>query len=239
LGKQAAQNLSAYGYEKPARVITMVLLDDIVKHLSMAEVPPELLGIFSAALLPAIHQAESDDRDDVRHLAYDVAGDIFIAITRTQVYRTSPLLCGLAEQLEQIGARDPSPESREATRVKRINELYESGQFQQILELLTQWRAANKSLENALVLDGLEIVAQLHTNAVDEALHGVDRLVDIKPYGDHLFVALFEALKKVARELYRVSADLEADRPRLQAALNKVLKRYNEIGESIGASDGP
>jgi hypothetical protein len=239
LGKEAAQNLSAYAYEKPARVITMVLLDDIVKHLSMAEVPPELLGIFSAALLPAIHQAESDDRDDVRHLAYDVAGDIFIAINRTEVYRTSPLLCGLAEQLEHIAARDPSPESREATRVKRINELYESGQFQEILELLTEWRAANKSLENALVLDGLEIVAQLHTNAVDEALHGVDRLVDIKPYGDHLFVALFEALKKVARELYRVSADLEADRPRLQEALSKVLKRYNEIGESIGANDGP
>jgi hypothetical protein len=238
LGQEAVKNLSAYAYEKPARVITMVMLDDIIKHLSMAEVPPELLAMFSAALLPAIHEAESDDRDGVRGLAYDVAGDIFIAMNRTEVYRNSPLLRGIAEQLEQIAARDPAPESRDATRVIRINQLYEAGQFQQMLESLPEWRAANTSLENALVIDGVEIVGQLHTDAIDSALEGVDRLLAVKPYGEHLYVALFEALKKVARELYRVAAELEADRARLQEALTRVLERYNEIGEALGPSHG-
>jgi hypothetical protein len=204
----------------------------------MAEVPTELLAMFSAALLPAIHEAESDDRDGVRGLAYDVAGDIFIAMNRTEVYRNSPLLRGIAEQLEQIAARDPAPESRDATRVIRINQLYEAGQFQQMLESLPEWRAANTSLENALVIDGVEIVGQLHTDAIDSALEGVDRLLAVKPYGEHLYVALFEALKKVARELYRVAAELEADRARLQEALTRVLERYNEIGEALGPSHG-
>lgn len=74
LARAAVKNLSAYAYEEPARVITMVLLDDIVKHLSIAEVPPELLGVFSGALLPAILEAERDHRGDVRNLAYDIAG---------------------------------------------------------------------------------------------------------------------------------------------------------------------
>ena len=52
------------------------------------------------------------------------------------------------------GARDPSPGTREATRLKRINELYDAGRFQQVLEGLPAWRAANESPENALVLDG-------------------------------------------------------------------------------------
>lgn len=234
LGRAAAQNLSAYAYEKPARVITMVLLDDMIKHLSMAEVPPDLLGIFATALLPAIREAETDDRDGVRNLAYDVAGDVFVAINRTETYRNSPFLRGVARQLEEIAARDPSPQNREVTRLKRVNALYEAGQFQDIHQLLPRWREANDSLENAVVLDGLEIVAQLHTDAVDEALQGIDRLLAIKPYGGYLYLSLYEALKKVARELNRVADDLEADRPRLQQALQRVLKRYNELGEWFG-----
>jgi hypothetical protein len=234
LGNAAVANLAAYAYEPPARLITLIMLDDIIKHLSMAEVPPKLIGMFSAALLPAIHEVESDDRDEVRNLAYDVAGDIYIAINRTEDYRNSPLLRGITEQLEEIDARDPSPELREATRLKRINELYDTGQFQQILDGLPAWRAANESPENTLVLDGLQVVAQLHTDAIDTALEGIQRLLAVKPYGDHLAVALFETLKKVARELYRVAPDLGADRFKLQAVLDDVLQRYNELGQSLG-----
>jgi hypothetical protein len=212
LGNAAVQNLAAYAYEPPARLITMIMLDDIIKHLSMAEAPPELIAMFSTALLPAIYEAESDDRDDVRSLGYDVAGDTFIAINRTEVYRNSPLLRYITAQLDQIDARDPSRVAREATRLKRINELYDAGQFQQILEELPAWRAANESPENALVLDGLEIVGQLHTDAIDTALEGIQRLLAVKPHGEHLAVALFETLKKVARELHRVGPDRETGR---------------------------
>lgn len=236
LGKAAVKSLSKYAHEKPARVMTLVLVDDMIKQLSIAEVPPGLIGIFATVEVQAILDAEHDDRQDVRNLAYEVAGDVYISIGRTDVYRGSPLLLGIAEQLEEISGRDPSPESREATRVKRVNLLYESGQFQSLLDLLPQWRAANDSHENAVILDGLEIVARLHTGAVDEALEGVDRLIALEAYGNYLFVALHETLKKVARELNRVLHDLPADTSRMQQALDKVLHRYYELGNANGES---
>jgi hypothetical protein len=43
----------------------------MIKDLSMAEAPPELLAIFSSAVLPALLEAEADDGDGVRDFAYD------------------------------------------------------------------------------------------------------------------------------------------------------------------------
>jgi hypothetical protein len=76
LGRAAAQNLSAYAYEKPARLVTVTVLAKMIKDLSMADAPPDLLGIFSTALLPAILEAENDDRHeraDCRAVGVDVA----------------------------------------------------------------------------------------------------------------------------------------------------------------------
>jgi hypothetical protein len=103
--------------------------------------------------------------------------------------------------------------------------------FQEMLRLLPEWRAADDSLENAVVMDGVEIVAQLHTDAVDEALQGINRLLDVNTYGNYLSMSLIEALGKVARELNKVLATLDADRPRLEEALQKVLNRYAELAQ--------
>ena len=197
----------------------------------MAEAPPELLAIFSSAVLPALLEAEADDGDGVRDFAYDAAGDLFFSVSRTETYRNSPPLRGIRSQLEELEARDPSPELREATRLRLINQLYDEKGFQEMLRLLPEWRAADDSLENAVVMDGVEIVAQLHTDAVDEALQGINRLLDVNTYGNYLSMSLIEALGKVARELNKVLATLDADRPRLEEALQKVLNRYAELAQ--------
>jgi len=61
----------------------------------MAEAPPELLAIFSSAVLPALLEAEADDGDGVRDFAYDAAGDLFFSVSRTETYRNSPPLRGI------------------------------------------------------------------------------------------------------------------------------------------------
>ena len=53
----------------------------------MAEAPPELLAIFSSAVLPALLEAEADDGDGVRDFAYDAAGDLFFSVSRTETPR--------------------------------------------------------------------------------------------------------------------------------------------------------
>jgi hypothetical protein len=230
-GRAAAQNLSTFAHEQPARVLTVKVLASMIKDLSMAEAPPELLAIFSSAVLPALLEAEADDGDGVRDFAYDAAGDLFFSVSRTETYRNSPPLRGIRSQLEELEARDPSPELREATRLRLINQLYDEKGFQEMLRLLPEWRAADDSLENAVVMDGVEIVAQLHTDAVDEALQGINRLLDVNTYGNYLSMSLIEALGKVARELNKVLATLDADRPRLEEALQKVLNRYAELAQ--------
>ena len=113
-GRAAAQNLSTFAHEQPARVLTVKVLASMIKDLSMAEAPPELLAIFSSAVLPALLEAEADDGDGVRDFAYDAAGDLFFSVSRTETYRNSPPLRGIRSQLEELEARDPSPELREA-----------------------------------------------------------------------------------------------------------------------------
>ena len=106
LGKAAAQALSAIAHEQPARVFIVKVLASIIKDLSMAEVPPDLLAIFSIAVLPALLEAEADDRAGVRHFAYNAAGDLFFSINRAETYRNNPPLRDISRQLEEIEARD-------------------------------------------------------------------------------------------------------------------------------------
>lgn len=234
LGRAAAQGLSTYAYEKAARFITMKVLSDMVTDLSMGEAPPELVAMFGVPLLAALAEVEADDRRSVRDVAYTIAGELHGQLNRIDAYRDSPLLEMIREQLGQIGARDPDRASREATRLARINELYEAGEFNELRRVVTQWRAENTSSDSVIMLSALEIVAQLHTDAVDEALDGIEKLLDLRPHGDYLLLSLHEAFKKIGRELHRVLDNLEGYRDRLQAVLDKVLARYNELSDAAG-----
>ncbi|ETB30665.1 hypothetical protein N602_31920 [Mycobacterium avium subsp. hominissuis 10-5606] len=104
---------------------------------------------------------------------------------------------------------------------------------------MLEWREANSSFENGVLLDALVIVCQLHTGAVDEAMTAIDTLVSTTVHADYVLVSLHEALKKVGRELYRVIPALPEDRDRLQAALDRVLERYYALSSQAGGeSDG-
>jgi hypothetical protein len=118
-----------------------------------------------------------------------------------------------------------------------MNELYQTGDFRGILRLLPQWRSDSNSLENAVVLDGIEIVALLNTDAVDQALSDVDKLLGVKPYGDYLLLSLLEALKKVAFELNRVKGAREQDRTHIEESLQRVLDRYHGLVDSANTTD--
>jgi hypothetical protein len=122
--------------------------------------------------------------------------------------------------------------------MKRVNELYEARRFAELLDLATELLAANTSLESAVLLDAIKITAQFHTDAVDEALAGIDRLLEVRNYADYVLLSLHEALKKVGRELYRVMDELTDDRERLRAALDRVLARYYELGDAAGPGSG-
>jgi hypothetical protein len=102
-----------------------------------------------------------------------------------------------------------------------------------------QWRDANSSVENGVLLEALVIICQLHTGAIDDALAAIDALVSITVHANYLLLSLHEALKKVGRELHRVIPALPGDRDRLQPALGRVLERYNELGGLAAGSTPP
>jgi hypothetical protein len=82
----------------------------------------------------------------------------------------------------------------------------------------------------------LVIVCQLHTDDIDEALAAINALVSTNVHADYVLLSMHEALKKVGRELYRVIPALPGYRDRLQSALERVLARYNELGELAGGA---
>jgi hypothetical protein len=171
--------------------------------------------------------------------SYVHAGEALQMITRTPNYRDSPHLEPVAAQLRDIGSRDPNPALRTHTRVARINELIDADLYQEVLDTLPEWRSEDEGVHNAVVFDGLEIVAQLHTRKIDEALDGIAEILDLKPYGQHLLVFTHEALKKVAKALHENIPTAGDDAERLQNALDLVLARYYQLGPPDQAPGRP
>ena len=46
-----------------------------------------------------------------------------------------------------------------------------------------------------MIFDGMQVVAELHTDRIDDALAGIAKIINLKPYGQHLLVFTHEALK--------------------------------------------
>ncbi|MHA4855065.1 hypothetical protein L1080_037015 [Rhodococcus sp. MSC1_016] len=229
LGKSASAALAQYGSESAARGVTILVLSNMITDLSFAEAPSELLTAFSAAILPAIFGGERDEQSSIRNAAYVAAGDMFNMLNRTVEYQQSTDLRRIRSQLKDVVDRDPDHASRAATTNVRINELYETGQFQEILLRLPEWRGIDSSPDANIGMDALEIVAQLHTGSVDEALRMSAALVGISPYGGYLSHSLLEALKKVGKELELLSRTARADDRRVVEAFDAVHARFDEL----------
>lgn len=236
LGRSALQTLSRYMHEPYARRIAMKILANMIADLSMGEAPSEAIRRCAIPFVSSVAEAESDSNEGVRALAYTLAGDTLAVINRLDSYRDAPGLSAIRQKLLEVTERDPSLVTQEATQMRRANELYEADRFAELLDLANGLVASNTSLEGGVILDAIKITAQLHTDAVEEALAGVDRLLDLRNYADYVLLSLHEALKKIGRELYRV-IELEAFssvRPRLQDALDRVTERYDELSDAAG-----
>ncbi|XTP37490.1 hypothetical protein ACORG1_15350 [Mycobacterium sp. TJFP1] len=236
LGTSAFQTLSRYMHEPYARRIAMKILANMIADLSMGEAPSEAIRRCAIPFVSSVAEAEADTSDSVRALAYTLASDTLAVINRLDTYRDAPELTAIRQRLFEVTQRDPSLATQEATQMMRVNELYEAGHFTELLYLADELLAANTSLEGRVILKAIKITALLLTNAVDEALAGVDELLELRNYADYVLLSLHEALKKIGRELYRM-IDTEAfssTRPRLQRTLDRVVERYNELSDSAG-----
>jgi hypothetical protein len=237
LGTAAAQALSILADQPVARMIVMKSVFNQIHDLSFAEAPAPLLAIHAHVLLRFCLEYEGSQLESIRDLAYTSAGEALLMVTRTGDYRNSQPLQAVAAQLADIGTRDPAPETRSHTRNKRINELYEAGEFEQILQDLPKWRALDPGVHTAIFYDGLQVVAQLRTRKFDDALAGISALLDLKPYGQHLLLFAHEALKKIGKALYQTIPAAGRDASRLQAALDQVLAKYYQLTGT--ANQGP
>jgi hypothetical protein len=238
LGLAAVQALSTIPSDQNARVIAMKSIFDQIHNLSMGEAPAALLAIYAHLLVQFCNECEANPKEAFRDIAYTFAGEALAMITRIATYRESPPLQTIAAQLNEIGARDPKPETRAHTRNAIRNQMIDAGEYQAILDNLPEWRSADGGIHNAVILDGLQVVAQLHTSRFDDAIALIGTILNLKPYGQHLLIFTHEALKKVAKALHEVIPTAGEDADRLQLALADVLTRYYELGgPSNQASD--
>jgi tetratricopeptide (TPR) repeat protein len=230
LGLAAVQALSTIPADQNARIIAMKCIFDQIHDLSMGEAPAALLAIHAHLLVQFCNECEANPAEAFRDIAYTFAGEALAMVSRIADYRESPPLQVIAAQLNEIGARDPRPETRAHTRNAIRNQMVDAGEYQAILDNLPEWRLADGGLHNAVILDGLEAVAKLHIGRFDEAIAIIGTIVDLKPYGQHLLIFTHEALKKVAKALHEVIPTSRQDADRLQLALADVLSRYYALG---------
>ena len=239
LGHAATQDLAPWLHEQSARLIRAKILSNMIGDLSIGEADPETVAALVDPLLVAVREAEANADESKRRVGYTIAAETFSYLNRTDLHRNSPLLVDARTELADIANRDPSPNPGGAIQNNLTNRLYEAGQFDELLRHAVQWREANSSVENGVLLDALVIVCQLHTGAIDDALATIDALVSTTVHANYVLLSLHEALKKVGRELHRVIPALPGDRDRLQPALERVLERYNELGGLATGSTPP
>lgn len=238
LGHAATQDLAPWLHEQSARLIRAKILSNMIGDLSIGEAAPEAVATLVGPLVVAVREAEASDDESKRRVGYTIAAETLSYLNRTELHRHSPLLVGARTELAKVMKRDPSPNEGGAIQNNLANRLYEAEQFDELLHHVVQWREANSSIENGVLLDALAIVCQLHTGDIDDAFAAIDALVSTTVHANYVLVSLHEALKKVARELHRVIPTLPRDRDRLQSALERVLARYNELGGLAGTPPG-
>ena len=139
----------------------------MIADLSLADAPANWVAHLARLLIQAVLESEHAENDGMRDIAYIAAGESFIMGNRTEAYRSSAELQDITRQLEEIGTRDPKSESRAHTRTRRINELNETGDFEEIRRLLPGWRSQDESIYNRAIFDALEILSQSHTAWTD------------------------------------------------------------------------
>lgn len=236
LGHAAAQDLTPWLHEQSARLIRAKILCNMIGDLSIGEAAPEAVAALVNPLLVAVREAEASADESKRRVGYTIAAEASSYLNRTDLHRNSPLLASARTELADIANRDPAPNQGGAIQNNLTNRLYQAGQFEELLYHALQWRDANSSIENGVLLNALVIVCQLHTGDIDDALAAIDALVSTTVHANYVLLSTHEALKKVGRELHRVMPALSGYRDRLQSALERVLARYNELGELSGGT---
>lgn len=208
----------------------------MIGDLSIGEAAPEMVATLVNPLVVAVREATASADESKRRFGYAIAAETLSYLNRTELHRNSPLLAGVRTELAGIGDSDPSANPGGAIQNNLANRLYEAGQFYELLRHVLQWREANESIENGVLLDALMIVCQLHTDDIDNALAATHALVSTTVHANYVLLSMHEALKKVGRELHRVIPRLPAHRDRLQSALERVLARYNQLSELSGGA---
>lgn len=236
LGRSALQTLAPFMHEPYARRIAMKIYANMVADMTAGEAPAAVVRTCAIPFVSAVAEAEWDSNPAVRALTYTLASDTLATIDQRTMHRDSPELSAIRQRLMEVTQRDPSIDTQIATEMRRANELYDAGRFPELLDLADELLAANTSLEGEVVLKAIKIAAQLHTDDVDEALSGIDELLELKNYADYVLLSLHEALKKVGRELHKVISldDFSADHSRLQEALSRVTERYYRLSDAAG-----
>lgn len=230
LGFAAAQTLSTLANDPTARLIAMKSISNQVTDLSYADAPAALVAIHVSLLLQFCLECEASPKEGIRDCTYIYAGEALQMITRTPTYRDSWQLQVIAAELRNIGSRDPKPQLRTHISNALINQLVDSRQYNEILERLPEWRSLDNGVHNAVTFDALEIVAELHTRKFEEAMTGIQKLLELKPYGQHLLLFTHEALKKIAKALHEIIPTAGNDSGRMKSVLENVLARYYHLG---------
>lgn len=227
-GQSAGTTLSALRDEPTARAMTALVVTNMVADLSLAQAPSEALAAIAGAALPAILAGVVDEKKSIRDLSYHCAGELKTMLNRTAEYQEASELQNLHMQISAVVGQDPDPDSRPSTSNTRVNELYESGRFADLAELLPVLRE-NASPDQSVQLDALEIVIKLHLGPMNEVERRVGALIAIDPYGGYLTHSLVESLSKVGREAHRISQANGNTDPRLQQILIAVTTRWTEL----------
>lgn len=233
LGQSAGTTLATLRDEPTARAMNTLVVTNMITDLSLAQAPSEALAAITSVALPAIVAGIADEKESIRDLSYHCAGELQTMLNRTTEYQAAPELQQLRMQISTVVGQDPDPDSRPSTVNTRINELYESGRFADLAELLPELRESSSSPDQLVQLDALEIVIKLHLGNMDEVEQRVEALIAIDPHGGYLTHSLVESLSKVGREAHRISQANGNTDPRLYQVLVAVTTRWTELTDTV------
>lgn len=119
LASKATQILLSLPGDDVARTLAMKPLADIVVDFSLRSVPPRVLEAVSAQLSLFLTDVENSADAPAKAVAYELAEQASLMVTRTQAYRDFPPLQRIAEDLSGMATRNPNMETACTTSLER------------------------------------------------------------------------------------------------------------------------
>ncbi|WP_245839623.1 hypothetical protein [Mycobacterium aquaticum] len=230
MSKRAIETLQGL----PKNPLTMKLAIDaissIVMDLSNAGESVEYVEGFAkmaTALILSVNVAAASD--DLRSFVFERAKSVRAFLKKRTEYLAVPAIQQAVAALDEYIALDTSGTVSMQDLMDRVNDFIEADNYDAVKEMIPNLLEGSHDYDR-IIVESIEVIAQLHLNEFDAAGAGIDILLSFQMHQEYMATPLMQGLGKVYQALMALRTQLP---PAISARIQPVYDRTMQLWELV------